>query len=190
MGRKKKGSALQEKIDTYLEEYELDDLNQANDMAALTQMCQLELNIEKIQEALDGLNYKSGAGKSVDSKMIRELHSALRDANQNWVTLQQELGINRKKRKSDSEESPLQYIDRLQTQAKKIIDSRFTAFVCPNCGQILGKYFFYVTEKQEDGSIDTEGKEIEKYKYTIRHECWKCGKVAEHSNESIVIAES
>ncbi len=190
MGRKKKGSALQEKIDRYLEEYELDDLNQANDMAALTQMCQLELNIEKIQEALDGLDYKGGKGKEVDSKKIRELHSALRDANQNWVTLQQELGINRKKRKSDSEESPLQYIDRLQTQAKKFLDSRLTTFICPNCGQVLGKYFFYVTEKQEVGALDSEGKEIEKYKYTMRRECWKCGKMAEDSNENIVIAES
>ena len=189
MGRKKKGSALQEKIDKYLETYELDDLNQANDMAALTQMCQLELNIERIQEALDNIEYGGKKGTEVDSKKIRELHSAIRDANQNWVTLQTELGINRRKRQSEEDETPLKYIERIQDQGKKFIDARFKKLTCSKCGQLLGKYFFYVTEKGERGSMESETKPVEEYKYTIRHECWKCGTISEISNESIVLAE-
>jgi hypothetical protein len=189
MGRKKKGSALQEKIDKYLETYELDDLNQANDMAALSQMCQIELNMERIQEALDSLEYGSKKGSEVDSKRIRELHSALRDANQNWVTLQTELGINRRKRQSEEDETPLKYIERIQGQAKKFLDVRLQKVVCPKCGQLLGKFMFYVTDKGERGSLESEKTPVEEYKYTIRHECWKCGSMAEMSNESIVLTE-
>lgn len=188
-GRKRKGQDVQEKIERYLEEYELDELNQANDMAALTQMCQLEVNVERIQEALGKLDYGTKKGGIVDSKKIRELHSALRDANQNWVTLQTELGINRKRRQSESDESPLQYVERLQEAAKKFMDSRLLKFKCSKCGQLLGKYFFYVVDKGEKGSIESETKPIEPYKFTIRHECWKCGEMVEVSNEEFVVVQ-
>ena len=184
MGRPRKGQAVQDKINRYLEEYELDELNQANDMAALTQMCQIEVNIEQIQKALSKIK-----DPLEDSKKIRELQSALRDANQNWVTLQTELGINRKKRQSDSDESPLQYIDRLQDVGKKFLSSRLKEFGCPKCGQALGKYIFYVVDKGEKGSIESETKPIEPYKFTIRHECWKCGEMVEVSNEEFVVVQ-
>jgi len=183
MGRKRKGQEVQEKIEKYLEEYELDELNQANDMAALTHMCQLEVNVEQIQEALSKIK-----DPLEDSKKIRELQSALRDANQNWVTLQQELGISRKKRQSDSDESPLQYVERLQELGKKFISSRLKKLVCSKCGQVLGKYMFYVTDKGEKGSLESDIKPIEPYKFTVRHECWKCGEITEVSNEEFELA--
>ena len=184
MGRKRKGQEVQDKIERYLEEYELDELNQANDMAALTQMCQIEVNIEQIQDALGKIK-----DPLEESKKIRELQSSLRDANQSWVALQTELGINRKKRQSDSDESPLAYIERLQELGKKFVDSRLKKLVCPKCGQVLGKYIFYITDKGEKGSIESETKPIEPYKFTVRHECWKCGEMAEISNEEILVVQ-
>lgn len=186
MGRRRQGQALQDKIDKYLQEYELDDLNQANDMAALTQMCQLELNIEQIQEALATVKKKE---VFTDSKKIRDLVGALRDATQSWTNLQEQLGIARKKRQSESDETPLQYIEKLKEQSKKFLDSRMKILKCDKCGQSLGKFMFYVVEKGEKGSIESETKPVEPYKYTIRHECWKCGKVAEVSNENIVLTQ-
>jgi len=184
MGRKRKGQEVQDKIEKYLQEYELDELNQANDMAALTQMCQIEINIEQIQKALGKIK-----DPLEDSKKIRELQSALRDANQNWVTLQQELGINRKKRQSEKDESPVKYLERLQEVSKKFMSSRLKKFACPKCKQVLGKYIFYVTDKGEKGSIESETKPIEPYKFTIRHECWKCGEMVEVSNEEFVVVQ-
>jgi len=168
MGRKKKGSALQERINKYLAEYELDEMNTANDMAALTQMCQLELNMQQIQEALENIN------PLTDSKMLKELHSSLRDANQSWTSLQNELGINKRKRTSESDETPLKYIERLQEQAKKYVEMRFKVLKC-KCGQPLAKYFIYVPEKGEAGSIEYESKPVQPYSYTFEVECWKCG---------------
>lgn len=184
MGRKRKGQDVQERIERYLEEYELDDLNSANDMAALTQMCQIEVNVGQIQDALGNIKKPLE-----DSKKIRELQSALRDANQSWVSLQTELGINRKKRQSEKDESPLKYIERLQDISKKFLSSRLKKFVCPKCGQVLGKYIFYVVDKGEKGSIDSDTKPIEPYKFTIRHECWKCDEMAEVSNEEFMVVQ-
>lgn len=186
MARRPKGQDLQDKVDNYLETYELDDINQANDMAALTQMCQIEIELEKLHNALDDIK-KSDI--LANSKKIREVQSAIRDANQNWTTLQKDLGINRSKRQSEKDESVLQYVDRLQSLAMKFMEYRLKKLVCPSCNQILGKYFFYVTDKGEKGSIDTEGAVVEPYRYTIRHECWKCKGVAEDSNEDIVIVK-
>lgn len=184
MGRKPKGFDVQERIERYLEEYELDELNQANDMASLTQMCQIEVNIEQIQKALAKIK-----DPLEGSKKIKELQGALRDASQTWTTLQTQLGIDRKKRQSEKDESPLKYVERLQELSKKFLSSRLKKLICPKCGQVLGKYFFYVTEKGERGSIESEAKVVEEYKVTVRHECWKCDEMAEDSNEDIVIIQ-
>lgn len=193
MGRKRKGQALQDKIDMYLREYELDELNQANDMAALSQMCQLEINMEQINEALTTIK-----DPVFDSKKIKDLMSSLRDSTQSWTALQAELGIARKKRQVESDESPLQYVDRLKSQAKKFLENRFTTLECPNCFSVnqdgtenhlvLGKYYFYIGAEGEGGSIESKKTTIREHKYTVRHECWKCGKVVGVSNEDLVVA--
>lgn len=185
MGRKRKGQVLQERIDRYMQEYELDELNEANDMAALTQMCQLELNMEQIQEALANMT-----DLSENSKKVKDLMSSLRDATQSWTNLQEQLGIARKKRQTESDETPLQYIEKLKEQSKKFLEKRLKTLTCDKCGQVLGKFIFYVNEKGEQGSIESETKPIQPYKYTVRHECWKCGgHMAEVSNENIVLTE-
>ena len=178
MARKKKGQNLQEKIDRYLIEYELDELNGANDMAALTQMCQIELNIEQIQNALDKIK-----DPLQESKKIKELQSASKDAHQSWVALQKELGINRARRTSEKDETPLKYIERLQGVAKTFLEKRLVKVYCEKCGQVLGKYLFYVYAKGEEGSIDSKREKVEQYKYTIHFECWKCGTISGVSNE-------
>ena len=166
MGRRKKGSLLQDKIDVYLNEYKLDDLNQSNDMAAL------ELNIEQIQEAIASVKKDEVTTKS---KMIRDLISSLRDATQAWSSLQDSLGIARKKRHSEDEETPLSYIERLKTESKAILERRLKPMVCKKCGQVLGKYIIYVPQKGEEGSLAFEKKKVEDYKFDISGECWKCG---------------
>lgn len=182
MGRKKKGANLQDKVDGYLREYELDDLNEANDMSALIQMCRLELNMEQIQSALEQIT-----DPVANATKVRDLHSALKAASQSWLNIQTELGINRKKRQADEDESPVSYIQRIQDQAKKFLDNRLQKITCPKCGQLLGKYIFYVTEKGEKGSIETVGKEVESYNYSVSCECWKCHESAAVVNSPSVL---
>jgi hypothetical protein len=179
MGRPRKGADLEEKIQKYTREYELDDLNSANDMASLVQMCQLEINMEQIQDAL-----KMIKDPVVDSKRVRDLHASLKDANTSWTNLQSQLGIDRRKRQSEDEETPLQYIDRLKDSAKKFIEERLITLKCKKCGLPIAKYHIYVKEKGEPGSIAYKGKQVELIKYTIRVECPVCNIVTEVSNEN------
>jgi hypothetical protein len=178
MPRKKKGADVEERVKGYLKEYELDEMNAANDMAALRRMCQYEVDIEQLQDAISGIQ-----DVATKSKQMRDLHAALKDANSSWVALQQELGIGKSKRQSENEETPLTYIERLKEQSKKFMDVRLKKVVCPNCQQTLGKYYFYVTDKGEPGSIASTIKKIEPYVYSIKIECWKCNKLVEVNNE-------
>jgi hypothetical protein len=73
MGRKKKGADLQAKLDSYLKTYELDEINSANDMASLIQMCQLEINLSKLNETLDKLEENYGKFINQEFQIRREL---------------------------------------------------------------------------------------------------------------------
>ncbi len=184
MGRKKKNAALDDKIAKYLQTYELDDLNEANDMAQLMQMCALELNMEQIQRALGEIT-----DPVKEARTIKDLQSSLKDAIASYTTLQGQLGINRSNRQSEADESPLQYIQRIQQLSKKFLDSRLKSISCPKCKQVLMKYLIYVEAKGEDGSIESKTKKPAPYKHTLRVQCWKCGEMVTISNEEIVLAQ-
>ena len=171
-GRKPKNCRLNQKLDTYLQTYELDDLNKANDLDSLRQLAQFEIIIESIQEALASMR-----GIGDDTKKVKDLNTALRDAVNSYTSLQTTLGIDRRKRQSESEESVLSYIDKLKDQAKKVWSIRLKVLKCKDCNLPLMKYYIYVTENGESGSISAENKPVEKLKYNFEVECPKCGKM-------------
>lgn len=181
-GRKPKGYELNEKLSTYLETYEVDDLNRANDLSSLRQLAQYEIIIENMQGELASIK-NSGS----DTKRIKDLSTALRDAVNSYTSLQTTLGIDRKKRQSDSEESVVSYIDKLKDQAKKFLDARFSVLRCSACNLPLMKYYIYIKEKGEIGSIESKKKPIKNIKYKLEVECPKCGKtvsIDERENSS------
>ena len=169
-GRKKKGSALQERLDKYLQDYELDDLNASNDMRALTQMCRLEVQMEKLNDALDKVK-----DPAIEFRQIKELTTALRDVTNSWTQLQNELGINRRKRQSEGDETPLTYIERLKEDAKNYLANRLKPVICPTCNLQLAKYIVYITEKGEEGSIASRAKPVEPISFIFKIECPRCG---------------
>jgi len=169
MGRKKKGADVQTRLNTYLKDYELDELNKSNDLASLIQMCQLEVNIAKLNDHISKLD------PSKDSKIYKDLIMSLRDATNSYTTLQDQLGIARKKRASEGEETPLSYIEKLKSQAKQIVDKKLHMLICPKCSIVLGKYHVYITQRGEPKSLAYKDKPIEQIKYIFTVECSKCG---------------
>lgn len=171
-GRKPKNYELNKRLGTYLETYELDDLNKANDLNTLQQLAQFEIIIEKIQKELSDMT-----DMGVDTKSVKDLNTALRDAVNSYTNLQQTLGIDRKKRKSESEESVIGYIDKLKSQAKKMWDARLKTLKCGGCNLPLMKYYVYIPEKGDRGSILSKEHPVELIKYNVSVECPKCGKM-------------
>jgi len=171
-GRKPKGYELNQKLSTYLETYELDDLNRANDLASLRQLAQFEIIIENLQAELS--NIKTAG---TDTKIVKDLSTALRDAVNSYTSLQVTLGVDRKKRHSESEESVISYIDKLKDQSKKFWESRLKILKCEDCNLPLMKYYIYVLEKGEPGSMEAENTPPELIKYNLEVECPRCEKM-------------
>lgn len=178
MGRKKKGSELEDRLKKYLEIYELDELNSANDLESLRQLCQYEINARKLQERIDSLNPTSQTSE------IKNLTQALQTTTQARLDVEKSLGIDRQRRQSESEESPQAYIFRLQSQAKEYMQKRLKVLKCPQCNILLAKYLVYVTEDGEKGAIAYEGKEIKPVSFTFSVECSKCHNICTVNNET------
>lgn len=169
-GRKPKGYKLNEKLKTYLETFELDDLNKANDLDSLKQLAQFEIIIENIQNELASMKNIGD-----DTRKVKDLNTALRDAVNSYTSLQGTLGIDRKKRQSESEESVLSYVEKLKFQAKKMLKDRLQILKCKKCHLPLMKYYIYIKEKGDKGSIISETVPIEPIKYNLAVECPRCG---------------
>jgi hypothetical protein len=171
--RKDYSKLIDEKIKTYTTEYELDEMNAANDLSAIKQMATLEVSIEKQSKELLNTDPKN-------TKAIRGLQASIKDATNSWNALQQSLKIDRRKRKevsSDREENPRLYIEWLKEQAPKFLEKRMTKFYCQKCGQYLGMFIFHVRfEGGEPGSV--EAKSLKYYPYMVSTVCWKCKSVA------------
>lgn len=178
MGRKKKNADFDDKLQVYLDAYELDDLNKANDLASLRQLVNFEIIIENLQKELSSLK-----DVATDTKKVKELNTALRDAVQSYSQLQVSLGIDRKKRQAEGAQSVLDYVEKLKRHSKTVLDKRLKFVRCDDCNLPIAKYFIYVTEKGEPGALVNEGKDIEQIKYTFRVECPRCGQMITVSNE-------
>jgi hypothetical protein len=161
---------IEDRVQKYLKEYELDDLNTTNDLESLRQMCALELLLEKYRKDLfriDGVK---------NSNQVKSLNTAIKDATNAYTTLQQELAIDRRKRReNDSNKDSRIYINTLQEQASKVNDSRSEDIVCSSCGQKLGSLYIAVKAiGAELGSIEAMKNPPQDMKYTCRIQCHKC----------------
>jgi endogenous inhibitor of DNA gyrase (YacG/DUF329 family) len=178
-GRPRKGADLDQKLKTYLDTYELDELNQANDLSSLRQLAQLELIIESIQKKLLEL-------KDIEknTRQAKDLGTYLKDTINSYTSLQTTLGIDRRKRASEAEESVQSYIERLQTQAKEFLEKRLKIIKCPTCNMPVAKYFIYSPLSGEPGSILAEKTTPKSLYHEFSVECPKCRKIVKVSNET------
>jgi hypothetical protein len=153
----------------HAQDYDLGDINQSNDAESLRQLCFIDIRIERIHNALA----QSSAG--TDPKKWRSLTSSLKDLTNASSTIQNDLGIVRRKRMVQEDvETPLKYIETLKEQAKNIIDKRLKKLICPACNQLIMKYHKYVMEDGERGAIALKGKQARLLSMLIRVECPKC----------------
>ncbi len=173
---------IENKIQGYLKEYEPDDLNQTNDLAALRNLATLEVNVERLQRALLNIDIAK------EPKQASQIQGAIKDNLQSWNAVQVELNINRKKRKTEGNDyntNPKLYADFLREQAPKLLDRRLKKLICPTCNVLLGKWAMHVElDSAEPGSIEAEKHPPVPMKRTVRMECWKCRKMIEDSNET------
>ena len=172
----KRKKRFQDKLDEYLQTYEVDSLNMANDMASLRQLVNLDIINEDIAEKIHTTD---------DPKQKRQLITALKDSTNAFVSLQDQLGLARKKRESESDENPRTHIQKIQEQVGKIMDKRLTKVKC-DCDLVVAKYLrYFPMDGPDPGSIAYEQlkEPPRELKFTVRFECPRCLKVVEVGNE-------
>lgn len=159
---------VEDKVEEYKRIYNVTD--NPNDLESLKAMVSLGLALEKMQKALLATDAEKFP------KKIKDLQSAIRDSTNSFNQYQTELGISRVKRQEEEDKTTVvDYLDKLKKEAKNILDRRLKVLTCDKCGQVLGKYYIYITsEGAEEGSIAAQTKPPVPYPFTIRCGCWKC----------------
>jgi hypothetical protein len=168
--RKSTEQIVQEKIDAYSKVYEIEN---PNDLESVKSLVSLEIERERLTNALKKIS------PSKNPRDLKALHEALADVNNSYLRLQQELGVSRRKRTSEDESStPKKEWEDVKQIAKHYANRDNKKLVCPECGEVLGHYYFYIEDNNdaEPGSIASETSRPQPMKYTVRIQCWKCAK--------------
>lgn len=121
----------------YREKYDVDSLENPNDLANLETMIRNQLLIEQLQDRLDDL---INADK-LDPIEVKKILDSIVALSQTNVQYERTLGIDRKTRKQQQAESVVDYIIKLKQLAREFMDSdrRLTRVMCKNCKIMVGR---------------------------------------------------
>lgn len=134
---KNKNAAFNEILAQYREKYDVDSLENPNDLANLETMIRNQLLITQLQDRLDQL-----AGATVLEPMeIKKILDSIVALSQTNVQYERTLGIDRKTRKQQQAESVVDYIVGLKKLGREFIDNdrRLTKVMCKTCNIMVGR---------------------------------------------------
>jgi hypothetical protein len=157
-------SRIQRKMTEFGVDYDLDDLN-SNDKLILRALSQAMINLEDIELETYAIR-SNGDGLTIDNlTLYKELSKVASDLRSDISKLQDDLKITRKVRKSDKDQSTIQYIEDLKRKAKEFYESKMQLVFCPKCNTWIGSiWYLYPTDdrsyvvlhcnrEMEDGTI-------------------------------------
>lgn len=115
----------------YEKAYDLSALNSANDSANLEALLKYQIIIEDLQEEISKL-MEGGAGKNILE--IKKISDAAKDMTDRCMTLERQLGIDRKTRKAEvNTDSPAEYLSKVKISMREFMEQRITKVYCPDC---------------------------------------------------------
>lgn len=118
-------------IKQYQEDYDLSTLNLSNDKQNLDTLVRNTVLIEKLDATIDTLMESGDIAAAVVT--IDKLARTKDGLQQQNVTIERQLGIDRKSRKKDNETSAAEYIIALKQNAKEFLEKRLTKVYCQHC---------------------------------------------------------
>ena len=121
----------------YKQKYNVDTLDSPNDVANLHSMIRNQLLVERLQQQLTELSQE----QDIDPSQIKKILDSIVSLSETNVTLERQLGIDRKSRKQESAESVADYIAGLKTRAREWLDNeeRLTKVYCKSCSIMVGR---------------------------------------------------
>lgn len=123
-------------VEEYRRSYEIDDLTSPNDKANLDTMIMNALAIRALQSQLLKLTIESVTDNAPD---IKRINDSIRDLTNLNLSIERQLGIDRKARKADNEQSVVEYIAWLKTTANEFLNERLLKIYCKKCMIMVGR---------------------------------------------------
>jgi len=123
-------------IEEYRSSYEIDDLTSPNDKANLDTMIMNALAIRALQAKLLELTLDNVIDNAPD---IKKINDSIRDLTQTNLAIERQLGIDRKARKAENEQSVVEYIAWLKTTANEFLETRLLKVYCKKCQIMVGR---------------------------------------------------
>lgn len=127
-----------DKLEQYKKEYDIDDINDANDISTLYILIRTELMVDAMQKKMQELIDVDMVDNASDIKKLADL---LRDAIETSRKLQQVLGIDRRTRREKEDSMDVaSYIRFIKHEASKFLENRLKKVYCDDCKVLVGRY--------------------------------------------------
>jgi hypothetical protein len=124
------------KLKMYEDSYDLSDLK-INDHESLRALIQAQIALEDYEQVL----YRTRL-EDPTSESIYRLSKVMNDLRADISSLQGDLKITRKIRKSDQETSLINYLESLKEKAKKFHEAKECYIICDKCNMLLSTVWF------------------------------------------------
>jgi len=127
-----------EELAKYAAKYDIDTLSNPNDVNNLHTIIRNSIVIQELQEKLHELAENDAIKNAMDMKKLNDSVVSLTGLN---IQLERQLSIDRKTRKTESESSVADYLDKLREMAKVFIDDdlRLQKVYCKKCNILVGR---------------------------------------------------
>lgn len=134
---KRPSVGFQQRLEAYRKTYEIDDATNPNDIANLHVLITNQQLIDTLQGAVDSIMASDDLIDQIGNiKKLQDARQGLIDQN---MSLERLLGIDRKSRKRDTQESVADYILFLKESAKEFLDQQLINVTCPSCRVLVGR---------------------------------------------------
>jgi hypothetical protein len=133
------------KLKKFTEDYDISDMKM-NDHETLRALIQALISLEDYEQIV----YKFRKEGITDDTIVKldKVNKVMSDLRRDISSLQNDLKITRKIRKSDQETSLINYIDSLKEKAKKFHELKEQYIFCPKCKMLLGTIWTQYPEQQ------------------------------------------
>lgn len=141
---------IQKKIDEFSSDYDLDDLK-INDIYSLKA---LAAAIIRLQDYDNLLGQIQAEGINIDNIiLIDKIQKIQTDLRRDISNLQNDLKITRRVRKSEKEESVINFIEDLKVKARKFYQQKMHYVFCPECDTLLFTGWFLFPDKEGNSVV-------------------------------------
>lgn len=135
---------IENKMKEFSDDYDLTDMK-INDRMSLRSLVQLTLTLENYEQRLFEYRQESEGFENIEN--VKKLTDVMKTLRADISSIQTDLNITRKVRKSDKDVSVIAFLDNLKKKARENYKSKMNYVFCPKCDMLLGTIWSHYSEK-------------------------------------------